>query len=371
VVDNDGNVILFPEQCGNALKNFWHYYEENRKGEVEHHLKKLCANKMSDGKICGIAFGDTKSLDHHCRLASPKPNNEDDSFFSPSSSITTYDYTHFAALFFVNSNIPFSAANVYLADLLQHVCDTAYAAGESAAAKPSFHLYPGNLKKAIAQLDEEVSLRHPTVQPYSVVSLDTDSSTIHHRNFHLSALHPIKSANCVPFIFNIFLNVHSLKEFLLMKESLLLEMERRHLIKGLIVIDGATVQDAGFRKSIKSGDSNNSNEEMDSDAIRAKCLCHVINLCIAAWILFCPRIAWMIEMLRLINPIIGCSAFRFLFLSSPPGIVPTRWYYLQEELVHIIEREDQLRVITKCFNIPFLYLCRSLLFIVEPVVALM
>jgi hypothetical protein len=374
VCDSFGKATIFPETSGEITKGFYHYYEENEKGEKQHHLKRLCMEMMPDGKPCGLTSGDMKAdpVNHHCRLLSIKNKDEDEFFSSTSSTPLSFNYTHYAAVFFVNNTIPLSAANVYLTDFLQKVCNVAYVAGKSGAAKPVFTLYPGKIKTAILELDDEFMKRHPTVQAGSIVSVDTDSSTVHHLNFHISALHPVKSRNCVPFVFNIFLNVHTLLEYLKMKESLLRELHRLKLVGGILTIDGQPVQDAGFRKRITSGNSSDSDDNIKNDeTIRSKCLCHVINLCIAAWILTCPRIAWMIEMLRLINPILACTSFRNLFLSGPPGIVPTRWYFLQNELVHILQCEDQLRIITETYDIPFLSLCRSLLVIIEPVVALM
>ena len=70
IVDSFDREIVFSETFGAVTKNFWHLYEKNRDGEMQHHTK---------------------------------------------------------ILFFVNNNVALSAANVYLSVFMQKICDVAYA----------------------------------------------------------------------------------------------------------------------------------------------------------------------------------------------------------------------------------------------------
>jgi hypothetical protein len=57
------------------------------------------------------------------------------------------NFTHYAASFFVNNNVPFSAANIYLNDLLQCVGDRSLVAEEGKKSRLSFVSHPREVKQ--------------------------------------------------------------------------------------------------------------------------------------------------------------------------------------------------------------------------------
>ena len=144
-VDDHNNPIetRFPD----CKKVFWQCRQEKKKRTFY-----LCVCPLLNGGKCNKLFADySQQLQTHSCESFKFSSSVNDNFSlltnTTASPLREWNYLHYTAVFFANGNVPLSAANIHLRDLLTFVSNYAYKAGQKGEPKPTFSITAKKVKK--------------------------------------------------------------------------------------------------------------------------------------------------------------------------------------------------------------------------------